>query len=62
MDNYLNTGFQNGDDQKVNRLRYSTVQPLSSHDASQTFYQQFVTNLRGFDYSARTGPTLRAVQ
>ena len=42
MDNWLNAGYQNG------RSTY--------FDADQTFNQEFVTNLRGFDYSARTGP------
>ncbi|GAA3934242.1 hypothetical protein [Hymenobacter algoricola] len=42
MDNWLNNRYEGG---------YS--QPL---DPTQMFYQQFVTNLRGFNYSKRTGP------
>ncbi|WP_201986200.1 PD40 domain-containing protein [Hymenobacter rubidus] len=43
MDDWLNAGYQNGG-------RSTPFAP------DQTFYQDFVTNLRGFDYSARTGP------
>ncbi|MBO2011813.1 PD40 domain-containing protein [Hymenobacter negativus] len=43
MDNWLNAGYQDGG-------RSTPFAP------DQTFYQDFVTNLRGFDYSARTGP------
>jgi hypothetical protein len=42
MDNWLNADYQDG---------RSTF-----FDPAQNFYQQFVTNLRGFDYSARSGP------
>ena len=45
MDNWLNASHAE------DRLKYST----SEQDVSQTFYQQFITNMRGFDYSARTG-------
>jgi hypothetical protein len=45
MDNWLNNDYEN--DQRV---LPSTVDP------TQMFYQQFVTNLRGFDYSKRVGP------
>ena len=49
MDNWLNNKF---DDQ---RLQPSNV-PASNFDPTQLFYQQFVTNLRGFNYSKRVGP------
>ncbi|GAA4010164.1 hypothetical protein GCM10022408_23020 [Hymenobacter fastidiosus] len=42
MDNWLN-------------VRYEDGYELPS-DPTQLFYQQFVTNLRGFNYSKRTGP------
>jgi len=42
MDNWLNANYENG------RSTYA--------DPAQNFYQQFVTNMRGFDYSSRTGP------
>ena len=43
MDNWLNANYPDGN-------RTTPFAP------DQTFYQDFVTNLRGFDYSARTGP------
>ena len=42
MDNWLNAVTTNG------------IQTIN--DPSQVFYQQFITNLRGFDYNVRTGP------
>jgi len=42
MDDWLNAGYQDG--------RSTPFAP------DQTFNQQFVTNLRGFDYGARNGP------
>ncbi|GAA4359760.1 hypothetical protein GCM10023185_26640 [Hymenobacter saemangeumensis] len=42
MDNWLNASYEGG-----NRTTYE--------DPAQNFYQQFVTNMRGFDYSSRTG-------
>jgi len=42
MDDWLNAGYEGG--------RTTPFAP------DQTFNQQFVTNMRGFDYSARTGP------
>ena len=42
MDDWLNAAYEGG--------------RTTSFSADQTFNQQFVTNLRGFDYSARTGP------
>lgn len=55
MDDWLNADYTNDPNQPYGRLNYSNP-ANQSLDASQTFYQQFVTNLRGFDYSARTGP------
>ncbi|MBC6606789.1 PD40 domain-containing protein [Hymenobacter sp. BT188] len=45
MDNWLNNDYQ--DDQRI---------LPSTYDPTQMFYQEFVTNLRGFDYSKRIGP------
>ena len=42
MDNWLNAGYENG--------RSTPFSP------DRTFNQQFVTNLRGFDYATREGP------
>ncbi|UOQ54653.1 hypothetical protein [Hymenobacter cellulosivorans] len=47
MDNWLNARYEDS------RLTPTTA--LLS-DPTQVFYQQFVTNLRGFDYSKRNGP------
>jgi len=49
MDNWLNNKFDD------DRLQPSSV-PASNFDPTQLFYQQFVTNLRGFNYSKRVGP------
>ncbi|MCC2547498.1 hypothetical protein LJY25_13665 [Hymenobacter sp. BT175] len=43
MDNWVNS-------------RYEDDQRTIPFDPTQLFYQQFVTNLRGFNYSKRTGP------
>ena len=44
MDNWLNNDFEGN-------------QTLTNNpDPAEIFYQQFATNLRGFDYSKRTGP------
>ncbi len=45
MDNWLNNDYEN--DQRT---------LPSTYDPTQMFYQQFVTNLRGFNYSKRVGP------
>jgi len=42
MDNWLFSRYEGDENQPA--------------DPTQMFYQQFVTNLRGFDYSKRTGP------
>ncbi|TGE17044.1 hypothetical protein E5J99_08590 [Hymenobacter elongatus] len=47
MDNWLNARYEDG--------RLTPLTPTLS-DPTQLFYQQFVTNLRGFDYSKRNGP------
>ncbi|AII51455.1 PD40 domain-containing protein [Hymenobacter sp. APR13] len=47
MDNWLNYNYE-GD--QLLPSTYSTAEP------SDIFYQQFVTNLRGFNYSKRVGP------
>lgn len=47
MDNWINYDYQDG--QFLN-----TSGPF--YDPTEVFYQQFVTNLRGFDYSKRIGP------
>lgn len=47
MDNWLNNRYEN--DERI-------LPPTNDADPSQLFYQQFVTNLRGFDYSKRVGP------
>ncbi|WP_400194204.1 hypothetical protein [Hymenobacter sp. B81] len=47
MDNWLNYDYQNFDQVKFNR---------PDNDPADIFYQQFVTNLRGFDYNQRSGP------
>ncbi|MFC7670413.1 hypothetical protein ACFQT0_25865 [Hymenobacter humi] len=44
MDNWLNAGYE--------EPRF----PLDYSAPDQVFNQEFVTNLRGFDYSARSGP------
>ncbi|TGD83353.1 PD40 domain-containing protein [Hymenobacter wooponensis] len=43
MDNWLNNDYEGG-------------RPTDLQDPTQIFYQQFVTNLRGFNYNKRTGP------
>ena len=53
MDNWLNADYAT--DSKYPGGRVEFTDP-AKYDASQTFYQQFVTNLRGFDYATRTGP------
>jgi hypothetical protein len=47
MDNWLNYNYE--EDQLLSDT-YATAEP------SDIFYQQFVTNLRGFNYSKRVGP------
>ena len=47
MDNWLNYDYQ---ERQLLPDTYSTAEP------TDIFYQQFVTNLRGFDYSKRVGP------
>ncbi|SNC68611.1 WD40-like Beta Propeller Repeat [Hymenobacter gelipurpurascens] len=47
MDNWLKNDRYDGQQLAV---------PNDADDPTQVFYQQFVTNLRGFDYSKRTGP------
>ncbi|KAA9325275.1 hypothetical protein F0P96_19920 [Hymenobacter busanensis] len=47
MDNWLNAKYENSDD-----LRYDQV----DNTATDIFYQQFATNLRGFNYNQRNGP------
>jgi Tol biopolymer transport system component len=47
MDNWLNSRYEDS--------RLTPSNALLS-DPTQVFYQQFVTNLRGFDYSKRNGP------
>ncbi|UOQ73903.1 hypothetical protein [Hymenobacter cellulosilyticus] len=47
MDNWLNARYDDP--------RLTPTNALLS-DPTQVFYQQFVTNLRGFDYSKRNGP------
>ncbi|QNE38093.1 hypothetical protein F1C16_00240 [Hymenobacter sp. NBH84] len=56
MDNWLNNKFENDPAlPQTQRLQPSTV-ASSNYDPTQLFYQQFVTNLRGFNYSKRNGP------
>ncbi|TGE26042.1 hypothetical protein E5K00_12880 [Hymenobacter aquaticus] len=47
MDNWLNARYEDSG---------LTPGATSFSDPTQVFYQQFVTNLRGFDYSKRNGP------
>lgn len=46
MDNWLNQRTDDGRE----------VQPQTGASPADFFYQQFVTNLRGFNYNARSGP------
>jgi WD40-like Beta Propeller Repeat len=52
MDNWLNYDYN--DSQFITADKVPAVDPTQL-DPTQMFYQQFVTNLRGFDYSKRIG-------
>ncbi|WP_426490267.1 hypothetical protein [Hymenobacter sp. 102] len=52
MDNWLNYDYN--DSQFITADKAPAVDPTQL-DPTQMFYQQFVTNLRGFDYSKRIG-------
>ena len=52
MDNWLNYDYS--DNQFIKQDQTTVTEP-SQLDPTQMFYQQFVTNLRGFDYSKRVG-------